>query len=287
MSTSPEHAQHSPEPAASAAADVAADADADADPAADWTQWATVNRANWDERVPVHLGGTFYDVPGFVAGAEVLRDFELAEVGEVAGKRLLHLQCHLGLDTLSWARRGAEVTGLDFSEPAVLEAARLAKRIGADTARFVASDVYGAVEALGGETFDIVYTGMGALNWLPDLARWARTVAALARPGGFVYLAEFHPVAELVAEDGITLVEDYFDRAPAVLDTPGSYADRDAGMASTRTVQWRHGVGDVVSALAGAGLRLEFLHEHAHGHFFLPPGPRVPLVYSLRASRPA
>ncbi|MFI9788988.1 class I SAM-dependent methyltransferase [Kitasatospora sp. NPDC051984] len=256
-------------------------------PAADWTDWATANRANWDERVPVHVGGAFYDVPAFVAGAEVLRDFELAELGDVTGKRLLHLQCHIGLDTLSWARRGALVTGLDFSEPALVEAAQLAKRIGTDSARFVTSDVYGAVEALGGETFDIVYTGMGALNWLPDLARWARTVAALTSPGGFVYLSEFHPVAELVAEDGRTMVEDYFDRAPAVVDEPGSYADRDATMTATRTVQWRHGIGDVVSALAAADLHLEFLHEHAHGHFFLPPGPRLPLVYSLRASRPS
>ncbi|GGQ91553.1 class I SAM-dependent methyltransferase [Kitasatospora griseola] len=256
-------------------------------PPADWTDWEAANRANWDERVPVHVGGAFYDVPAFVAGAEVLRDFELAEVGDVAGKRLLHLQCHIGLDTLSWARRGALVTGLDFSEPALVEAAQLAKQLGVDSARFVASDVYGAVEALGGETFDVVYTGMGALNWLPDLTRWARTVAALVRPGGFAYLSEFHPIAELVAADGRTVVEDYFDRAPAVLDTPGSYADRDATMTATRTVQWRHGIGDVVSALAASGLHLDFLHEHAHGHFFLPPGPRLPLVYSLRASRPS
>ncbi|MFD8599937.1 class I SAM-dependent methyltransferase [Kitasatospora sp. NPDC059646] len=285
MSALPDHAHHSPDTAVQAADP--APVPVPVEPQADWTQWAEVNRANWDERVPIHLGGAFYDVPAFVAGGEVLRDFELVEVGDVTGKRLLHLQCHLGLDTLSWARRGAEVTGLDFSEPAVAEAAQLAERIGADTARFVVSDVYGAADALGGETFDIVYTGMGALNWFPDLTRWAATVASLVRPGGFAYLAEFHPVAEIVAEDGSTLVEDYFDRAPAVLDTPGSYADRDAGMSSTRTVQWRHGVGDVVSALAAAGLRLEFLHEHARGHFFLPPGPRVPLVYSLRASRPA
>ncbi|RKE22914.1 bifunctional 2-polyprenyl-6-hydroxyphenol methylase/3-demethylubiquinol 3-O-methyltransferase UbiG [Streptomyces sp. TLI_171] len=253
--------------------------------ASDWSEWAELNRANWDERVPVHLDGSFYDIPAFVAGAAALRDFELAEVGEVTGKRLLHLQCHLGLDTLDWARRGAAVTGLDFSEPAVAEAAKLAARIGADSARFVVSDVYGAVAALGGETFDVVYTGMGALNWLPDLAGWARTAAELVRPGGFVYLAEFHPVAELVAEDGRTLVEDYFDRHPAVLDVPTSYADPDSRLTATRTVQWRHGVGDVVSALAAAGLRLEFLHEHAHGHFALPPGPRIPLVYSLRATR--
>ncbi|BAJ32619.1 putative methyltransferase [Kitasatospora setae KM-6054] len=249
--------------------------------------WAEINRANWDERVPVHVGGKFYDLPGFVAGADTLLDFELAEVGEVTGKQLLHLQCHLGLDTLSWARRGARVTGLDFSAPAVAEAAKLAERIGADTARFVVSDVYAAAEALAGERFDVVYTGRGALPWLPDLARWARTVAALLRPGGFLYLAEFHPLADLVEEDPGVLVEDYFQRAPQLVEDSGSYADQDAALASSRTVQWQHGLGDVVSALAAAGLRLEFLHEHAHGHFRLPAGPRLPLVYSLRAVRPS
>ncbi|MFC8716871.1 class I SAM-dependent methyltransferase [Kitasatospora sp. NPDC057198] len=255
-------------------------------PAAPPADWAELNRANWDERVPLHVGGRFYDVPGFTAGADTLIDFELAEVGDVTGKRLLHLQCHIGLDTLSWARRGAEVTGLDFSAPAIAQAAELAAEIGADTARFVVSDVYGALEALDGEGFDVVYTGRGALNWLPDLAGWARTVARLVKPGGFVYLAEFHPLSELVEDDPGVLVEDYFLRGAQVVDDPGSYADRSAELPSTRTVQWRHGVGDVVSALAAAGLRLEFLHEHAHGHFRLPAGPRIPLVYSLRASRP-
>jgi len=190
--------------------------------------WRAANRANWDERVPIHAAGPFYDLPGFVAGKDSLRDFEIAEVGDVSGKTLLHLQCHIGLDTLSWARRGATVTGLDFSAPAVEVASSLAGEIGVTTARFVTSDVYDAVPALGAQTFDIVYTGFGALCWLPDLARWAQTVAALLAPGGFLYLAEFHPFADVLAEDGRTVENDYFQHGPIVVDAPGSYADPSA-----------------------------------------------------------
>ncbi|MHC5903833.1 class I SAM-dependent methyltransferase [Streptomyces sp. S6] len=263
--------------------------------------WLSANRANWDERVPIHTTGPFYDLPAFVAGKDSLQDFEDSEVGDVDGRTLLHLQCHLGLDTLSWSRRGAVVTGLDFSAPAVEAARDLAARIGADTARFVTADVYDAVEALEGQRFDIVYTGFGALCWLPDLTAWARTAAALVADGGFLYLAEYHPIADLLDDDvtgtatsvdgsvdtamDTSAENDYFHRAPIVVDAPGTYADSTAPMTSTVTVEWRHGVGDVVSALAAAGLRLDFLHEHDHGHFRHPAGQRVPLVYSLRATK--
>ncbi|MEV6977486.1 class I SAM-dependent methyltransferase [Kitasatospora sp. NPDC093806] len=262
--------------------------------------WRAANRANWDERVPIHTASDFYDIPGFVAGKDVLRPFELAEVGDVDGKTLLHLQCHIGLDTLSWARRGATVTGLDFSEPAVAAATEVAERIGATTARFVASDVYDAVGALGGQTFDVVYTGLGALCWLPDIDRWARTAAALVAPGGFLYLAEFHPFADTLAEDGRTVETDYFERGPTVWDETYTYTDGEQVTGATVTVEWQHGIGDVVSALASQGLRIEFLHEHdftlfarfpvleQDGGYRFPPGhPAAPLMYSIRASRPA
>ncbi|WP_037912148.1 class I SAM-dependent methyltransferase [Actinacidiphila yeochonensis] len=253
----------------------------------DAADWRAANRANWDERVPIHTSGSFYDLPSFVGGRDTLRDFELAEVGDVRGRTLLHLQCHIGLDTLSWARHGAAVTGLDFSAPALDTARDLAARTGATAARFVTSDLYDAVETLDGRTFDVVYTGFGALCWLPDLARWARTVAALTAPGGFLYLAEFHPVADVLTEDGRSVDGDYFHRGPLVFDEPGTYADTSAPMTATRTVEWQHGVGDVVSAVAAAGLRVEFLHEYGHGHFRLPPGQGLPQVYTLRASKPA
>ncbi|GAB2523692.1 methyltransferase domain-containing protein [Nocardiopsis aegyptia] len=258
--------------------------------------WLRLNRENWDDRARVHADSDFYDLPGFRAGACTLREFETAEVGDVSGRSLLHLQCHMGQDTLSWARRGAAVTGVDFSEPAIRTARGLAEDIGAP-ARFVASDVYAVPEALGGERFDIVYTGIGALVWLPDLTRWARVVADALVDGGFLYLAEFHPMTDVLGEDGRSVAEGYFDGGGEVSDYPRTYTDG-RELTRTVTVEWRHPLGDVVTALAGAGLRVEFLHEHpftlfqrypglrrdGNGVYRFPPDrPQVPLMYSLRA----
>ena len=258
--------------------------------------WLAANRANWDERVPIHLASGFYDVAGFRAGNSSLRDFELPEVGDVTGRELLHLQCHFGLDTLSWARRGATVTGLDFSAPAIDTARGLAAEIGVD-ARFVVSDVYQAVDALAGTTYDIVYTGVGALYWLPDLTRWAETAAALVAPGGFLYLAEMHPVTDMFGDDGRTVQHSYFRDGPDVYDAPGTYADWNARTEHNLTYGWVHTLGDVVSAIAATGLHLEFLHEYDSTLFQrypvlepvgqtyrFPAGyPSMPMMYSLRA----
>lgn len=259
-----------------------------------------LNRAMWDERVPIHLNSEFYDLAGFRAGTDTIRDFEVAELGELAGRRVVHLQCHIGLDTLSLARRGAEVTGLDFSVPAVEAARALAAELDIP-ARFVASNVYDAVDALGGETFDMVYTGVGALCWLPDLDRWAATVTSLLRPSGVLYLAEFHPFTDILDDaSGGAVVADYFRDEPDVYNSSGSYADLNAPTSNNRVVEWRHRLGTVVTALSRAGLRLEFLHEHdvtlfprfanlvrsSGGTYRRPAGaPRIPLMYSLRATR--
>jgi 2-polyprenyl-3-methyl-5-hydroxy-6-metoxy-1,4-benzoquinol methylase len=264
-------------------------------------RYQEVNRASWDERVPIHVGGEFYDVAGFKAGEEHLRPFELEEMGDVSGKELLHLQCHFGKDTLSWARRGARVTGLDFSAPAIEAARGLAAEIGVE-AEFVRSDVYEARQALGGRTFDVVYTGLGALNWLPDIARWAEVAAGLVRPGGFLYLAEFHPFADVFGDDDLTVEHDYFhSEEPTVWDEAGTYADLEAETENNVTYEWNHTLSDVVTALIDAGLVLQFLHEHDYTLFprwpilektgfdtyRLPDGtPRIPLMYSLKAAKP-
>ncbi|MEV0913691.1 methyltransferase domain-containing protein [Streptomyces sp. NPDC049967] len=267
--------------------------------------WRDANRAMWDERVPIHYGSDFYDLDSFRAGKDALRAFELAEVGDVTGRSLLHLQCHIGLDTLSWARHGAaQVVGLDFSEPAVETARSLAQEIGLppDRAAFVAADVYDAAEAVPDSSYDIVYTGIGALNWLPDIDRWAETAASLVAPGGFLYLAEFHPLTDCLDDaTGERIVHDYFSRDAWVDETPGTYADFDAPTVHNRSVEWQHPVGSVVSALAAAGLRIEFLHEHdtslfarfpvleRHpdgGYRFPAERPRIPLMYSIKATRP-
>ena len=264
----------------------------------DGVDWRALNRANWDDRVPVHLASSLYDVAGFRAGASSLMPFEVAEVGSVAGKRLVHLQCHIGLDTLSWARQGAVVSGLDFSVPSIAAASSLAAELGLK-ATFVVSDVYEAATAFGGRLFDIAYTGSGALVWLPDIPRWARVVAGLLAPGGFLYLLEGHPFAQVLEyAPGLTVLQHYFAEGPEVEDYPYSYTDGPA-LEHTRTAQFQHGLGEVVTSLVDAGLRIDFLREHdfdgwrrfeqlqlqEDGTYRFPPGqPRVPLMYSLRAS---
>jgi ubiquinone/menaquinone biosynthesis C-methylase UbiE len=267
--------------------------------------WREANRAMWDERVPIHAASAFYDQDAFRSGRDEIRAFEAAEVGDVTGKRLLHLQCHMGQDTLSWARRGADrVVGLDFSESAVTVARGLAAEVGlADRAEFVAADVYDAVSAVPDADYDIVYTGLGALVWLPDIRRWAEAAAALVAPGGFLYVAEFHPITDVLdSGTGLNVIRDYFRSEPIVFDQPGSYADFDAQTVDNLSYEWVHPIGEVVSAIAAAGLRIEFLHEHPFtlfqrfgslekaedGTFRQPPStPQVPLLYSLKASRPA
>jgi SAM-dependent methyltransferase len=269
------------------------------------TPWRDANRAMWDERVPIHAASAFYDQESFLAGKDTVAGFQAEEVGDVTGRSLVHLQCHMGQDTLSWARRGAaRVVGLDFSEPAVEVARGLAAELGygPERAAFVAADVYDAREALGGERFDVVYTGIGALCWLPDVRRWAEVAAALVAPGGFLYLAEFHPLANVLDwETGTRFARDYAGAEPFVTDAPGSYVDFAAETEHNRSYEWNHTIGAVVSALAEAGLRLEFLHEfdwtcfqqfgtlERDGEAYRQPEgvPRAPLMYSLKAARPA
>jgi 2-polyprenyl-3-methyl-5-hydroxy-6-metoxy-1,4-benzoquinol methylase len=255
-----------------------------------------LNRAWWDERVPLHVGSAFYDVKGFKAGGSTLRPCEVEEVGDVSGRSLVHIQCHFGLDTLSWARRGARVTGLDFSKPAIEAASALAAEVGLE-AEFVTASVYDAAGALGAHRFDVVYTGLGALNWLPDLHRWANVIVDLLRPDGVLYLSEFHPITWVFGDDQPTLENDYFQREPLAIEEPGTYADLDAPTEHNDTEEWQHTLGDIVSAVLDAGLTLELLHEHDYTLFprwpFLnqvgttyriPAGrPRLPLMFSLRA----
>jgi len=268
--------------------------------AVDPSRWRELNRAWWDERVPIHVRSELYDVDGFKAGKEQLRDFELRLAGDVAGLRMAHLQCHFGEDTMAWARHGASIVGLDFSQPAVDTANDLASELGLD-ARFVCSDVYDAVEALGGERFDLLYTGLGALNWLPDLGGWADVVTALIKPGGRLLLAEFHPFSAVFEDDALVVEHGYFDRAPFVWTDAGSYADLTAETASNDTVEYQHTLAGIVTVLLERGHQLRALEEYDHtlfprfdfleqrdGGFRFPEGtPAVPMMFALTTELPA
>lgn len=231
-------------------------------------EYLRTNLAWWDEAVGVHQGTTMYDLEGFRRGADSLCPIEANELGPLVGDgtTLLHLQCHFGLDTLSWARRGASVTGVDFSGKAVELARRLADDVGlARRATFIQSNVYDLPAVLDLQ-YDVVFSSWGALIWLDDLERWADVVAGFVRPGGIFYLAEFHPVVFLIDDkehaDELRLTYPYFQgREPNRWDEPGSYADPQAQTEHTVTFEWQHGFAEIITPLLQRGLRLDFLHE--------------------------
>lgn len=273
------------------------------------------NLARWDESVPLHAASDGYDLAGFLRGEKTLYPVEMAEVGDVAGKSLLHLQCHFGMDTLNWARLGATVTGLDFSPAAIERARLLANEIGVVEATFIQANLYDAPGVIH-DKFDIVYTGIGALCWLPDIRRWAQVVTALLQPGGFLYLYEGHPVLWALDnerdDDQLVLTEPYFEtQTPSEYVGEYTYGDGPP-LKNTLDYEWNHGLGEIVTALIDAGLRLDFLHEHreiawkALPHLTsgeatnlssryvrretwqLPPAQRdlCPLMYSIKATLP-
>jgi SAM-dependent methyltransferase len=239
-----------------------------------------------------------------LSGGSSLHAIEAGEIGSVSGLKLLHLQCHIGLDTISLAHLGATMTGLDFSAASVAAARDFAARAGRPV-RFVQSDVYAAVAALEGETFDGIFTGWGALNWLPDVDRWAAVAAALVRPGGFLYLIEGHPLTTMaMTEQDGRLVPTYPWRdapdRPVATDSASTYTGDERPIAHPRTYEWTHPISDVVTALIRHGFVLEWLHEHDHCAWqafpslieegvdlwrFPPGGPSLPLAYSLKARR--
>jgi SAM-dependent methyltransferase len=273
-----------------------------------------LNRDRWDEATRFHARENVYGIEDFKAGMCRLHRVEVEEVGDVRGRSLLHLQCHFGLDTLSWARRGAVVTGADFSP----EAIALAKKLAVETnlpGTFVLSDVYALRETLDAPgSFDIVYTSYGALNWLPDVMRWAQTIAHFLKPGGFFYIAEAHPTALMfpITEDldkagGFRPWLDYFHDPAGIRWAPSpDYADPSA-QHTLACHEWHHSLGDILNALIGAGLVLEFLHEFpfcswevvagteiverfssSHAYYGLPKAQsRIPLMFTLRARKPA
>ena len=266
------------------------------------------NRAWWDEVTPVHVRSDFYDVSAFLAGRNTLPQFVLDEVGEVRGRSLLHLQCHFGLDTLSWARLGATVTGVDFSEAAIGEARRLARRTGLE-ATFVVADVMKMGGRFDGR-FDVVFTSFGVLPWLHDLVPWGDAVARALRPGGVFYIAEFHPFMDTLDDHRIirrtsdlVLTYPYFnDHRPHVRADEegwGDYADREFS-SELPTHEWFHSLGEVFDAVTRAGLTVESFREYpfciyraregmvkgGEGLWRMPQGVlEVPLMFSIRARK--
>ncbi|WP_125560575.1 class I SAM-dependent methyltransferase [Pseudoalteromonas rubra] len=253
--------------------------------------YLSINKSAWDKRTQVHVASEFYDVAGFKAGQCSLNPVELAQVGPVKSQSLLHLQCHFGQDTLSWARLGADVTGVDLSASAIAQANTLKDALGLK-AEFIESDVihFGQSNM---RQFDIVFTSYGVLCWLPDLTAWAKTVAGALKVGGVFHLVEFHPINDLLAGYA------YFPHGAPDIEEEGTYTENCDGTKAT-TVTWTHSVSDVVNALIGAGLNIESFIEHPYSPYdcfegleFVPElgyqklhqGQQVPMLYSIKASK--
>jgi SAM-dependent methyltransferase len=258
------------------------------------------NLAHWNALVSIHAASAFYDVAGFKAGKLSLRPLEIEELGDVSGKSLLHLQCHFGLDTLSWARLGASVTGVDFSGEAIALAEALGRELDIP-ARFICSNIYDLPRHLD-EEFDIIFTCYGVLAWLGDLQARARLLKGYLQPDGTFYIVEQHPFLEMLDYDPamsrMEVRNSYFPSdGPGRYETVGSYAEPDAPVCLP-TYQWVHSLAEVVSALTAAGLRLPFLHEFPYvSYCALPnmeqgadgwwrlPDSAFPLTFSLKATK--
>ena len=264
------------------------------------------NRASWDERAPAHAASPDYAFERFVEDpaflSEVVR-FDLPRLGDINGLKGVHLQCHIGTDTLSLARLGAQMTGLDLSPASLAQARELSRRAGPHV-EYVESELYDAVSVLGAGSFDLVFTGIGALCWLPSVSRWAQVVADLLVPGGRLFIREGHPVlwsVEYERPDRLLVLEyPYFEREQALVwDEPGTYVETDAVFEQNITHEWNHGLGEIVTAVLDAGMNLTMLVEHdsvpweplpgqmvkdEHGEWRLADRPeRLPLTYTLQA----
>ncbi|MBP1990996.1 class I SAM-dependent methyltransferase [Paenibacillus eucommiae] len=259
------------------------------------------NQKNWNDRTKLHEKSSFYDLDTFISGRSSLLSVELNELGDLSGKSMLHLQCHFGQDTLSWARRGVKVTGVDFSDQAIQLARSLNETLQLD-ARFVCSDVYDIPQELPSEIFDVVYTSYGVLCWLPDLTRWAQIIYEMLKPGGIFYIAEQHPLADIfeVVEGQLKMTYSYFDADAMKFESDSSYVESEIKLNNKVTYEWLHPLSKIVNALVDAGLKINYIHEFPFcmyekfpgamiqtedGWWKLKEGDSIPMLFSIQATK--
>jgi 2-polyprenyl-3-methyl-5-hydroxy-6-metoxy-1,4-benzoquinol methylase len=255
------------------------------------------NKKLWNQRTVVHKDSSFYDVSSFLQGKSSLNAIELKELGDIRGKKILHLQCHFGMDSLSMARMGADVTGIDLSDAATEEARKLNDQLSLN-AKFICCNIYDLKEHLD-DQFDIVFTSYGVIGWLPELTKWANIISYFLKPGGFFYLAEFHPVVWMMDEEFKEVKYYYHNQETIIIESQGTYTNRDAEI-NGKEYSWNHSISEVLNALLAQKLQLEFFNEYSYSPYacfrnvvqgndgnWRVKGleDKIPMVYSLKASK--
>lgn len=256
-------------------------------------EYFAVNKHLWNEKTKIHIDSDFYEMKDFLAGKNSLKPIELELLGNVKGKKILHLQCHFGQDTLSLARMGAKVTGLDISDVSIAKAKELNEQLGLD-AEFVCCDLYGAKEYIS-EKFDIVFTSYGTIGWLPDMDKWADIVSHFMKPDGQFIFVELHPAVWMYDAEFKEIMFSYFNKEAIIEMSPGTYADQDADIA-LEEIGWNHPLSEVFTALMNKGLKIKHFEEfdysphncfrgmteRAPGEFTVAVlGDKLPMTYSL------
>jgi len=260
-----------------------------------YRKYFDANRNLWNRRTTIHKDSSFYDVTSFLQGKSSLNEIEHRELGDVRDKKILHLQCHFGMDSLSLQRMGAQVTGIDLSDSAIDEANKLNNQLSLD-AKFICCNIYDLKNHLN-EQFDIVFTSYGVIGWLPDLDRWSEIISSFLKPGGFFYMAEFHPIVWMLDEELKEVKYYYHNQKMIVVDSHGTYTDRDADIQG-KEYSWNHSLSEVVNALLSQKLQLAFFNEYSyspypcfknliqgHDRSWRVKGieDKIPMVYSLKA----
>lgn len=256
-----------------------------------------VNKATWNQKTEIHLNSDFYDVAGFLKGKSSLNDIELRLLGDVTGKRILHLQCHFGQDTISLARMGAITVGVDLSDKAIETANNLAQQTNTN-ATFICCDIYDLPIHLS-DKFDIVFTSYGTIGWIPDLNKWAKVITHFLKPGGQLVFVEFHPVVWMFDDDFNHIKYRYFKSDPIIETENGTYADRTANI-TPQSITWNHGLGEVFTALLTNGLQITSFNEFDYSPYncfnqtieykkgkyrIAPLEDKIPMVYAVTATK--
>lgn len=256
-----------------------------------------INRKSWNKRTEIHLKSEFYDLDNFLKGKSSLNDIELNLLGNIKGKTILHLQCHFGQDTISLARLGANVVGIDLSDKAIESAKQIAEGSNSNV-KFICCDIYDLPKHLD-EKFDIVFTSYGTIGWLPDLDKWAKIISKFLKPNGQFVFVEFHPVVWMFDDNFDKIGYRYFNSGAIVETQSGTYADKTADM-TVSDISWNHGIGEVLNSLIKNGLEIKSLEEYDYSPYncfnktveFEPRKYRIehldnkiPMVYSITATR--